>query len=207
MSARQSGRGVKSKAKPIAGKRPGRRGKAISRSTNKPRRVRTTRRTVGWSVPAMKSGGGGEAVLVVVVRGQGTGWEVDECVKDGTSAGRVRSVQPIRRMTRWVQSMIVGEGGRATSELFAALGHPVRLVMLRELMNETATYAQLRDATGQKAGPMYHHIKQLRLAGLIRPKQRDVYSITRAGRCLLLAGLAAATLAYGRRRDRLAAGG
>ena len=74
----------------------------------------------------------------------------------------------------------------ATCRALAAVGHDVRARLMTKLLEGPATYRALERASGQKAGPLYHHINQLRLAGLILPKQRDLYELTRGGRNLIL---------------------
>jgi len=87
---------------------------------------------------------------------------------------------------------------------FSALGvlsHPQRGRILTHLLGGPATYQALRQATKLKAGPLYHHINQLRLANLILPKERDLYELTRGGRNIILVAAAAASLGRdGRRR-------
>jgi len=87
-----------------------------------------------------------------------------------------------------------------TCRALAAAGHPVRAVILAKLLEGPATYQALQKATKATTGPLYHHINQLRLAGLILPKQRDLYELTRGGRNLLLAAACAEPLIKDRRR-------
>jgi DNA-binding HxlR family transcriptional regulator len=89
---------------------------------------------------------------------------------------------------------------RRLSTTLAATGHVARLTILRLLLTGPATYQAVRHATKLKPGPLYHHINQLRLAGLILPKQRDLYELTRAGRNLLLLAMAMPKLVADRRR-------
>ena len=89
----------------------------------------------------------------------------------------------------------------ATCRVFAAAGHPTRAKLLGKLVDGPATYRALQTATKLAAGPLYHHINQLRLAGLILPKQRDLYELTRGGRNLVAAMAALEPLLRdGRRR-------
>ena len=74
-----------------------------------------------------------------------------------------------------------------TWRAMAAVGHAVRLRILGRLLDGPATYQSIKHATKLKPGPLYHHINQLRLAGLILPKQRDLYELTRGGRNLVIA--------------------
>lgn len=86
------------------------------------------------------------------------------------------------------------------AKALAALGHVYRLAVLERLLGGASSYAELCRHTGLQSGPLYHHVDQLRLAGLVRPKQRNVYEITRGGRNLLLVALASVRLAKDRRR-------
>jgi len=89
----------------------------------------------------------------------------------------------------------------STCRAFAAAGHPTRAKLLAKLVDGPATYRALQYATKLAAGPLYHHINQLRLAGLILPKQRDIYELTRGGRNLIVVMAAVEPLLRdGRRR-------
>ena len=88
----------------------------------------------------------------------------------------------------------------AECDTLAAVGHPVRARLLRFLLDGPATYKALRTDLQLAAGPLYHHINQLRLSGLILPKSRDLYELSRGGRNLLAVALAVAKLAQDRRR-------
>lgn len=77
----------------------------------------------------------------------------------------------------------------------SALGHAARVAILVKLLEGPATYRTLKRAAGMNAGPMYHHLDQLRLASLILPKKRDLYGLTRGGRNVILAALAMMSLA------------
>lgn len=85
---------------------------------------------------------------------------------------------------------IAGRTGPALAVILAALGHPHRITILSTLLEGPATYRLLQRRTRLKAGPLYHHVNQLRLAGLLAPKTRDLYDLTRSGRNVLLAALA-----------------
>ena len=68
-----------------------------------------------------------------------------------------------------------------TTQILAALGHPLRAQVLVQLLAEPATYRGLVELTGTEAGPLYHHLKQLRLAGLLISPGRDRYELTDRG--------------------------
>lgn len=85
------------------------------------------------------------------------------------------------------------------ADLLAAIASVHRLGLLLKLLEGPATYQALVKATGLKPGPLYHHLTQLRLAGLIGPRQRDLYSLTRGGRNLILVASTLPQLANDRR--------
>lgn len=85
-------------------------------------------------------------------------------------------------------------------EVLAAVGHPVRLRILLKLLDGPVIYRSLQKLTKLKAGPLYHHINQLRLVGLILPKQRDLYELTRGGRNTIVAVLSMGSIIRDRRR-------
>lgn len=85
------------------------------------------------------------------------------------------------------------------ARVLSAFGNPHRLEILTALLYGPATYRTLQRASKLKAGPFYHHINQLRLAGFLGPKTRDLYVLTRAGRNALLVALSLAPLLKDRR--------
>lgn len=76
------------------------------------------------------------------------------------------------------------------ADLLASAAHPKRLMILMKLLGGEATKELLTKATGLKAGPLYYHLRELRSAGLIGPKVRDLYVITDKGSRLALSLLA-----------------
>lgn len=87
-----------------------------------------------------------------------------------------------------------------TVPALAALGHSQRARMMVKLLEGPATYRTLQRLTKMKAGPLYYHINELRSAGLVMPKQRDLYELTRGGRNLTLVAAVADVLVRDRRR-------
>lgn len=75
---------------------------------------------------------------------------------------------------------------RETAALLASMSNPHRLVILHRLLQGSATYRQLQATCKLKAGPLYHHVSSLRLAGLVGPKTRDCYELTEVGLRLTL---------------------
>ncbi len=87
-----------------------------------------------------------------------------------------------------------------TTEAVTAAGHPVRAKLLSKLLEGPATYQALKRMSKLEPGPLYFHIGQLRACGLIMPRQRDLYELTRGGRNLILTMMAMGSLIHDRRR-------
>ncbi|MGW2472607.1 ArsR/SmtB family transcription factor [Streptomyces sp. NPDC001665] len=69
---------------------------------------------------------------------------------------------------------------------FAALGHPVRLALLREVLGGLRTAAELAALDGVgTTGQVYHHLRQLTSAGWLHSPERGRYEIP-AGRVVPL---------------------
>jgi len=100
----------------------------------------------------------------------------------GSSAGRSRKRPADRELAGWTQ----------IARISAALGHAVRMQIVATLLHGPATYRELADLTESKPGPLYHHLNQLRLAGLLDSPARDTYTLTEAGRKAALVCMALA---------------
>ena len=81
----------------------------------------------------------------------------------------------------------------ARASALAALGNPVRLTLLREILHGQTTVSALSDVEGLgTSGQIYHHLRQLTAAGWLRQAGRGRYEIP-AGRVVpLLVALATA---------------
>ncbi|MEU8626781.1 helix-turn-helix domain-containing protein [Streptomyces sp. NPDC048669] len=79
------------------------------------------------------------------------------------------------------------------AESFAALGHPVRLRLLREILGGRRTAAELAalDETGT-TGQIYHHLRQLTGAGWLHTTGRGRYEVPGARVVPLLVALTTA---------------
>ena len=111
---------------------------------------------------------------------------------NGRGVGRVHGVsKAAMKLARWKHGVCRALG---------AAGHVQRGAILLKLLEGPATYRALQRVTKLKAGPLYHHVNQLRLAGLLLPKQRDLYELTRGGRNLILSVSALGKLINDRRR-------
>ncbi|MFD7546259.1 ArsR/SmtB family transcription factor [Streptomyces sp. NPDC059816] len=64
------------------------------------------------------------------------------------------------------------------AEAFAALGHPVRLRLLREVLTGSRTAAELTSLDGLgTTGQTYHHLRQLTAAGWLHSQGRGRYEV------------------------------
>ncbi|MER6601371.1 ArsR/SmtB family transcription factor [Streptomyces parvus] len=79
------------------------------------------------------------------------------------------------------------------AESFAALGHPVRLRLLREILGGLRTAAELAALDGAgTTGQIYHHLRQLTGAGWLHAAGRGRYEVPPARVVPLLVVLTAA---------------
>ncbi|MEU9523390.1 helix-turn-helix domain-containing protein [Streptomyces sp. NPDC048224] len=73
-----------------------------------------------------------------------------------------------------------------SAEVFAALGHPVRLRLLREVLGGRRTAAELAELDGMgTTGQIYHHLRQLTGAGWLHTTGRGRHEVP-AGRVVPL---------------------
>lgn len=179
--------------------------KKSTRAKGVPREGRAAGRVEPRENTLRLGGGTGLAVVVAVAEGADGAWDVsqarDERVSQGKGSGGVTAA-----MTRAARGIATKPRIKKLAGTLAALGHPARVAMLVKLLEGPATYRALQKVSGLKAGPLYHHVNQLRLSDLILPKQRDLYALTRGGRNVLVGGLALMSLA-GDKRERPAVGG
>lgn len=72
--------------------------------------------------------------------------------------------------------------------VLAALGHPVRIELLRRILTGTRTTAELADLdTLGTTGQLHHHLRQLVAAGWVRQSGRGSYEVPAARIVPLLA--------------------
>ncbi|MGV9881728.1 ArsR/SmtB family transcription factor [Streptomyces sp. NPDC003006] len=88
---------------------------------------------------------------------------------------------------------LLGDDWSEAAESFAALGHPVRLRVLREVLGGLRTAAELSalDDIGT-TGQIYHHLRQLTGAGWLHTQGRGRYEVP-AGRVVPLLVVLSAT--------------
>ncbi|MHA6762479.1 ArsR/SmtB family transcription factor [Streptacidiphilus sp. PAMC 29251] len=75
------------------------------------------------------------------------------------------------------ESLLGGDLGNA-AETLAALGNPVRLLMLHEVLLGRCTVSALTEVVDLgSAGQIYHHLRQLTTAGWLHSASRGNYSV------------------------------
>ncbi|MFI6419118.1 ArsR/SmtB family transcription factor [Streptomyces sp. NPDC050842] len=88
---------------------------------------------------------------------------------------------------------LLDEEWAETADSFAALGHPVRLRLLREILGGRRTAAELAElAEIGTTGQIYHHLKQLTGAGWLHTTGRGRYEVPAARVVPLMVMLTAA---------------
>ena len=80
-----------------------------------------------------------------------------------------------------------------TAELLSALGHPVRLLMLREILLGRSTVNSLAQVADMgTSGQIYHHLRQMTAAGWLHSSSRGHYEVPVERMIPLLVALAVA---------------
>ena len=152
----------------------------------------------------------GVAGAVLVAERVGDGWEYvtrrlvavgggDRGFRIGEMPRNHRDRNPAGRAVRSLVS-------RQVCRVLTALGHVDRVRILTKLLSGPGTYQAIQRFTGLKPGPLYHHVRELREAGLLMPKERDLYELTRAGRNAILTAAAMAPMVKDMRRRPLPIG-
>ncbi len=154
--------------------------KKSPRKSSKPKCPKTRSRRSSSSVKMTRSATGWDCVLRITHALDGKReWieaRVDSLLAHRKKNGSVgdTAAQAARRMVRRADRAEI-------ATLMTGLANPHRLAILHSLLEGPANYRRLLSATQLKAGPLYHHISELRLAGLIGPKARDTYELTELG--------------------------
>jgi DNA-binding transcriptional ArsR family regulator len=125
---------------------------------------------------------------------------------EGTLAftGSIRLGQRRFRVQQRVDLLDALEADPAlVARMFAALGSPFRVRLLRLLLDGPRTSQELQTELEVGAvGQLYHHLKELLAAGLITQRRRSVYAIREEiVMPLCLAFVVAPRLAYGQARE------
>jgi len=84
------------------------------------------------------------------------------------------------------QRFLAAVSDERIAKLCNAMANPRRVAMLKAIFTGAGSYAELCETLQLKAGPLYHHVRELRLAGLLELAQRDTYRLTEYGKHALL---------------------
>lgn len=139
-----------------------------------------------------KAGGGAASLFPKVARnrrlyGLAAVCAVVEC--DGTkpvvTAERLEELftKPARRPR---ERFLAAASDECIAKLCNAMANSRRVAMLKAIFTGAGSYAELSESLQLKAGPLYHHVRELRLAGLLELAQRDTYRLTEYGKHALL---------------------
>jgi hypothetical protein len=89
---------------------------------------------------------------------------------------------------------LLAEDWSAAAGVLSALAHPVRLLLLREVLSGRHAVAELSEVEGLgTSGQLYHHLRQLVSAGWLRTNGRGQYIVPAERVVPLLVTLTAAT--------------
>lgn len=114
-----------------------------------------------------------------VSRRQGPEWDRDEVSGAIAFGGHVRSRgtgEISWQVEHPAHAMLDAIGSAST--VLAAMGHPVRLELLRALIRGASTLAELRELPDMgTTGRLTHHLGELRSAGLIVSARRNHYAL------------------------------
>jgi DNA-binding transcriptional ArsR family regulator len=90
----------------------------------------------------------------------------------------------------------------AVAAVLGALGHPLRLEIVRRLLLGARTLAELQEIPGTgTSGQLQHHLRELRAAGLVTSERRNHYAVP-ADRVVPLLVMIAAALGRGLADER-----
>ncbi|QGV79757.1 ArsR/SmtB family transcription factor [Streptomyces ficellus] len=137
--------------------------------------------------------------------GEGDFWALEglkaQLAQMGAAAGGVLFTGAVRLPTgeqyEWQYGTLAGEqldgDWTEAAESFAALGHPVRLRLLREIVGGRRTAAELAELEEiGTTGQIYHHLRQLTGAGWLHTAGRGRYEVPPGRVVPLLVALATA---------------
>ncbi|GAO07496.1 helix-turn-helix domain-containing protein [Streptomyces lydicamycinicus] len=95
-----------------------------------------------------------------------------------TGAVRIPAGQRYEWQYGLVTDTVLDRDWAAAAESFAALGQPVRLRLLREILGGRCTAAELTELDGTgTTGQIYHHLRQLTAAGWLHTAARGRYEV------------------------------
>lgn len=88
---------------------------------------------------------------------------------------------------------VVASGWADAAGALAALGHPVRLELIRRLLAGAHTTHELAEIPDlATSGQLYHHLRELQAAGLVQQRRRNDYAVPadRVILCLIMVAAA-----------------
>lgn len=110
--------------------------------------------------------------------------------------GRVRLAGEVSWTIRYDAAAALGLADGTAADVLAALGHPVRLAIVRRLLTGPASTAELTEAAAlSSTGQLYHHLRTLTSARVVEQDGRSYRVPTTGVVPVLVAILAAADLA------------
>ncbi len=113
-------------------------------------------------------------------------WLLDHLAKSGAKGGEVAYgglvTVPTGEQYLWQWQAggkdLFARDWTAVDRVLAALGHPVRLTILKALLEGKQAKADLERIEGLgTTGQLYHHLKALEEAGWVRSLERGVYGV------------------------------
>lgn len=137
-----------------------------------------------------------------VASGDGALWSLDALLQHPPESGVVLYAGavdlPTGGVSQWQYALpaaaLFEQDWSEQAAVLIALGHPVRLQILHEVLRGTNTVAALVEALGTgTSGQMYHHVKELTATGWLGSGRRAEYEVPPARIVPLLAILVAAS--------------
>lgn len=119
-------------------------------------------------------------VVDVLAARTGPAWERDETAGSILYAGATTTpgTGPLRWQVERPVPYALDRDWAPAAIVLAAFGHPQRLAILRELLLGARTTQELQRIDGMgTAGQVYHHLRELQAAGLVRAAHRNDYRI------------------------------
>lgn len=103
---------------------------------------------------------------------------------------------PTGQTTQWQfgrpTDVVLDADWAARASMLAALGNPVRLTLLREILHGRATVSALSEVEGLgTSGQVYHHLRQLTAEGWLHSPSRGTFAVPQTRVVALLAILVA----------------
>jgi DNA-binding transcriptional ArsR family regulator len=115
-----------------------------------------------------------------------TFWALDGLTARMSDGGAVLIVGnvtfPDGRCARWQEGLattdLLDDDWERAADLLAALGHPVRIRLVREVLRAPSTARDLATLDGVgTSGQIYHHLRQLVSAGWLRARGGGQYEV------------------------------